>query len=112
MRSIASSTRAIATSRSRALPLFYGSRTRAVPEPGMFCASGFTLFPGGQAMRTKLSLVSVVAALVCAGAALAGNGNGHGKFLYVFTGQLTATPANGGVSITVEGGNQAALRAM
>ena len=29
-----------------------------------------------------------------------------------FLGQLTATPSNGGVSITVQGGNKAALRAM
>jgi hypothetical protein len=63
-------------------------------------------------MRTKLFLVSLVAALACAGAAMAGNGNGHGKFLYAFAGQLTATPSNGGVSITVQGGNKAALRAM
>jgi len=61
-------------------------------------------------MRTKLLLISVVAALACAGAATAGNGNG--KFLYYFTGQLTATPANGGVSINVQGGNRPALRAM
>jgi hypothetical protein len=63
-------------------------------------------------MRTKLLLISVVTALACAGAATAGNGNGHGKFLYFFTGQLTSTPANGGVSINVQGGNKAALRAM
>jgi hypothetical protein len=51
-----------------------------------------------------------VAALACAGAATAGNGKG--RFLYTFVGQLTTTPSNGGVSINVEGGNHAALRAM
>jgi hypothetical protein len=66
-------------------------------------------------MRTKLSLISLVAALLCVGAASAGNGDGNnenGKVRYSFLGQLTATPANGGVSITVEGGNKVALRAM
>jgi len=63
-------------------------------------------------MRTKLSLISLVAALLCVGAASAGNGNNAGKVRYSFLGQLTATPANGGVSITVEGGNKLALRAM
>ncbi|HZS25260.1 MAG TPA: hypothetical protein VFA30_09775 [Gaiellaceae bacterium] len=61
-------------------------------------------------MRTKLFLAVVAAALTCVGAATAGNG--HGRFLYTFVGQLTATPSNGGVSITVEGGNHAALKAM
>jgi hypothetical protein len=65
-------------------------------------------------MRTKLLLISLVAALLCVGAASAGNGNGNGagKIRYSFLGQLTATPANGGVSITVQGGNRVALRAM
>jgi len=63
-------------------------------------------------MRTKILLATAVTALACTGAALAGNGNGHGKFLYAFTGRLTATPSNGGVSLTVAGGNRAALRAM
>jgi hypothetical protein len=63
-------------------------------------------------MRTKLFLVTALAALLGASAALAGNGNGHANMRYSFLGQLTATPANGGVSITVEGGNKAALRAM
>ncbi len=61
-------------------------------------------------MRTKLLLLSLAAALLCAGAAMAGNG--PAKFLFRFQGQLTATPANGGVPITVQGGNKAALRAM
>jgi hypothetical protein len=61
-------------------------------------------------MRSKLILATIVAALACVGAATANNG--HGRFLYVFTGQLTATPANGGVSINVQGGNKPALRAM
>jgi hypothetical protein len=48
--------------------------------------------------------------LLCVGAATAGNG--PARFLFRFEGQLTATPSNGGVPITVEGGNKAALRAM
>jgi hypothetical protein len=63
-------------------------------------------------MRTRVLLVTVAAALLAATAALAGPGNGHGKIRYSFLGQLTATPSNGGVSITVEGGNRQALRAM
>ena len=61
-------------------------------------------------MRIKLVLFSLVAALLCAGAATAGNG--PAKFLFRFQGQLTATPSNAGVPITVQGGNKAALRAM
>jgi hypothetical protein len=63
-------------------------------------------------MRIRVFLVTVAAALLAATAALAGPGNGHGKIRYSFLGQLTATPSNGGVSITVEGGNRQALRAM
>jgi hypothetical protein len=61
-------------------------------------------------MRIKLVLLSIAAALLCVGVAMAGNG--PAKFRFTFQGQLTATPANGGVSITVQGGNKAALRAM
>ncbi len=61
-------------------------------------------------MRVKLVLLSLAAALLAAGAATAGNG--PARFLFRFQGQLTATPANGGVPITVQGGNKAALRAM
>jgi hypothetical protein len=61
-------------------------------------------------MRTKILLATIAAALLATGAAFAGNG--PAKMRYSFMGQLTATPANGGVSITVEGGNRAALRAM
>jgi hypothetical protein len=63
-------------------------------------------------MRTRLFLIALMAALLCVGAATANNGQGNGKVRYSFLGQLTATPANGGVSITVQGGNRAALRAM
>jgi hypothetical protein len=64
-------------------------------------------------MRTKIFLVTALAALLAAGAAFADNGpNGPAKVRYSFLGQLTATPANGGVSITVVGGNRLALRAM
>jgi hypothetical protein len=64
-------------------------------------------------MRAKLVLGTALVALVAAGAALAGNGNGkpHG-IRYSFLGRLTATPANGGVPIAVEGGNRVALRAL
>jgi hypothetical protein len=64
-------------------------------------------------MRTKLFLLTVAAALVAATAAFAANGPAkQGKVRYSFMGQLTATPSNGGVSITVQGGNKQALRAM
>jgi hypothetical protein len=61
-------------------------------------------------MRTKAFIISIAAALLCVGVATAGNG--PAKFLFRFEGQLTATPSNGAVPITVQGGNKAALRAM
>jgi hypothetical protein len=61
-------------------------------------------------MRMKLFLVTAATALLAAGAASAGNG--PAKMHYWFLGKLTATPANGLVSISVEGGSKAALRAM
>ena len=61
-------------------------------------------------MRTKIFLIAALAALLATSAAFAGNG--PLKMRYSFLGKLTATPANGGVSITVEGGNKAALRSM
>ncbi len=61
-------------------------------------------------MRTKIVLAAVAVALLATGAAFAGNG--PAKQRYSFLGKLTATPANGSLSITVEGGNKAALRAM
>ena len=61
-------------------------------------------------MRTRLFLAAALAALVPAGAAVAADG--PAKIHYAFLGKLTATPSNGGVSINVEGGNRAALRAM
>lgn len=57
----------------------------------------------------KLILITILAALCVVGSAAAKDGNG---VRYSFLGQLTAVPSNGGVSITVEGGNKAALRAM
>jgi hypothetical protein len=64
-------------------------------------------------MRTKFFLLAVVAALLSATAAFAGNGKANANNVrYSFLGQLTATPANGGVSLNVEGGNKRALRAM
>jgi hypothetical protein len=61
-------------------------------------------------MRTRILIVAIAAALLSTGAAFAANG--HGKIRYSFLGQLTATPSNGGVSITVQGGNKPALKAM
>jgi hypothetical protein len=61
-------------------------------------------------LRIKLFLITAVAALLAAGAASADNGSA--KMHYWFLGKLTATPANGLVSISVEGGSKAALRAM
>jgi hypothetical protein len=63
-------------------------------------------------MRTRILLAAVATALLATSAAFAGNGNGPAKMRYSFLGQLTATPANGGVSINVVGGTRAALRAM
>jgi phosphotransferase system glucose/maltose/N-acetylglucosamine-specific IIC component len=66
-------------------------------------------------MRTKLTLLIALVALVAAGAAVAGTSNrglGPLGIHYAFVGQLTATPADGSVSIKVVGGNRAALRAM
>jgi hypothetical protein len=59
-------------------------------------------------MRTKF-LIVLAAALCAVGAASANNGHG---IRYSFLGTLTTTPANGGVSINVVGGNKPALRAM
>jgi hypothetical protein len=61
-------------------------------------------------LRMKLFLVTAAAALLAAGAAAAGNGSA--KLHYWFLGKLTAAPANGVVTISVEGGSKAALRAM
>lgn len=68
-------------------------------------------------MRTKSILAAVlmgVTALAAVGAASAANAGHrlHPRGIHFFLGQLTATPSNGGVSITVEGGNRPALRAM
>jgi hypothetical protein len=60
-------------------------------------------------MRTRLFLATLAAALLAVPAAFANNGH---LVKYSFLGQLTATPGNGGVSITVQGGNKVALRAM
>lgn len=68
-------------------------------------------------MRTK-SIIAVVlvgvTALALVGAASANRHQRHFPrgIRYSFVGQLTATPANGGVSIVVAGGNRPALRAM
>jgi len=64
-------------------------------------------------MRTRVFLLAAAAALAAAATAFAGNGTGAGHGIhYAFLGRLTATPSNGGVSITVDGGNRPALKAM
>jgi hypothetical protein len=70
-------------------------------------------------MRSKLTVLTALVALAAAGAAFAGNGNGQNQgkgrahgIRYSFLGTLTAAPADGKVSIDVEGGNRVALRAM
>lgn len=60
-------------------------------------------------MRSKVFVATAAAALLATGAAFAGN---NGKVHYWFLGKLTATPGNGVVSITVEGGSKLALRKM
>jgi hypothetical protein len=66
-------------------------------------------------MRVKTIIAAALVALATTGGAYAGNGHGNGPRLgmrYLFLGQLTAAPADGKLSVTVEGGNRAALRAM
>jgi hypothetical protein len=68
----------------------------------------------GHPMRSRfVLLLAAVVALVAAANAFADNGPGKARGVhYAFVGQLTATPSNGAVPITVEGGNRVALRAM
>jgi hypothetical protein len=61
-------------------------------------------------MRTKLFLAVATAAL--AGGVAATAGAAGGGVAYSFLGKLTAAPSGGHVSITVEGGNRPALRAL
>src|SRR5579884_4203478 len=61
-------------------------------------------------MKTSGLVTIVAAAFLAVGAASAANG--PKTIDYSFLGTLTSTPANGGVSITVTGGNKPALRAM
>jgi hypothetical protein len=61
-------------------------------------------------MRTKLFLAAVAAAL--GGVVSTTAGAAGGGIHYAFLGKLTATPSGGHVSISVEGGNRPALRAM
>jgi hypothetical protein len=61
-------------------------------------------------MRLKLFLAAATAALAGVVAATAGAA-GHG-IAYSFLGKLTAAPSGGRVSISVEGGNRPALRAL
>lgn len=67
-------------------------------------------------MHTKLiPIVAVLTAFATAGSAFADNTPAParaGGVHFAFMGQLTATPSNGAVPITVEGGNKAALEAM
>jgi len=68
----------------------------------------------GHPMRSRtVLLVAALVALIAAASAFADNGPGKARGIhYAFVGQLTATPANGAVPITVEGRNGVALRAM
>jgi hypothetical protein len=61
-------------------------------------------------MNKRMLFLSIVAAALCVIGSAAAKGP-HG-IRYSFLGTLTATPSNGGVSINVQGGNKAALRAM
>jgi hypothetical protein len=61
-------------------------------------------------MRMKLVLAAATAALAAGGAASAGAAGGG--IAYSFLGKLSAAPSGGHISITVEGGNRPALRAM
>lgn len=60
-------------------------------------------------MRMKLFLAAAVAALAGGVAATAGAAGGIN---YAFLGKLSAAPSGGHVSITIEGGNKPALRAL
>jgi hypothetical protein len=61
-------------------------------------------------MRMKLFLAAATAAL--AGVVAATAGAAGGGIAYSFLGKLSAVPAGGHVSISVEGGNRPALRAL
>ena len=61
-------------------------------------------------MRMKLFLAAAVAAL--AGVVAATAGAAGGGVAYAFLGKLSAAPSGGHVSISVEGGNRPALRAL
>jgi hypothetical protein len=61
-------------------------------------------------MRLKLFLAAATAAL--AGLVAATAGAAGGGIVYSFLGKLSAAPSGGHVSISVEGGNRPALRAM
>ncbi|MBV8257643.1 MAG: hypothetical protein JO073_07465 [Actinobacteria bacterium] len=62
-------------------------------------------------MRIATLIATGLAALVAAAGASAAPRVGHGV-VYSFFGQLSAAPANGQVSISVQAGNRRALRAM
>jgi hypothetical protein len=62
-------------------------------------------------MRVTTLFAIGLASLVMAASAGAAPGHGHG-IRYSFFGQLTAVPADGRLSVTVERGNRAALQAM
>jgi hypothetical protein len=60
--------------------------------------------------RIALALATTLVALVAAGTALAAGP--QGKVLYRFVGQLQSAPAGTSLSVSVQAGNRAALRAM
>src|SRR4051812_18537635 len=66
---------------------------------------------GGQQMRTRLFLAAAAAVLLGGLATTAGAAR-PGGIAYSFLGKLSATPSDGHVSISVEGGSAPALRAM
>jgi hypothetical protein len=64
-----------------------------------------------RTVATALAVAAVLAALVATSVAWAGGPGGHGKTLYRYTGQVTATSATS-VTVTVQNGNHAALRSL
>lgn len=60
-------------------------------------------------MHLKIALAAAAAALAAAAGTAGAAGGG---ILYTFVGKLTATPSGGHVSLTIDGGNRPALRAL
>src|SRR5438128_12055054 len=73
--------------------------------------SASTMTTGGRQMRMKIVFTAATAALIASLAATAGAARPAGV-VYLFVGELSATPSGGKLSIEVKGGSPAALRAM